>query len=120
MSEAKQHSFFQRLSLLMVGVVSVLAFAYAIIGNNGYLELRRREARNQELKLKAEELRRENKEILNEIRTQYVIGYVPSGIDAGRDFHKIQVSLNDNPNQDRRVAVTRVDYSTSTDGQAKP
>ena len=52
----------------MVGVVSVLAFAYAIIGNNGYLELRRREARNQELRLKAEELRRENKEILNEIK----------------------------------------------------
>ena len=68
MSEPKQYPFFQRLSLLMVGVVSVLAFAYAIMGNNGYLELRRREAKNQELRLKAEELRRENKEILNEIR----------------------------------------------------
>jgi cell division protein FtsB len=68
MSEPKQHPFFQRLSLLMVGVVSVLAFAYAIIGNNGYLELRRREAKNQELRLRAEELRLENKEILNEIR----------------------------------------------------
>lgn len=52
----------------MVAVVSLLAFAYAIIGNNGYLELRRREAKNQELRLKADELRRENKEILNEIR----------------------------------------------------
>ena len=52
----------------MVGVVSVLAFAYAIMGNNGYLELRRREAKNQELRLKAEELRQENKEILSEIR----------------------------------------------------
>ena len=52
----------------MVGVVSILAFAYAIMGNNGYLELRRREAKNQELRLKANELRRENKEILNEIR----------------------------------------------------
>lgn len=52
----------------MVGVVSVLALAYAIIGNNGYLELRRREAKNRELRAKAEELRQENKEILNEIR----------------------------------------------------
>jgi cell division protein FtsB len=52
----------------MVGVVSVLAFAYAIIGNNGYLELRRREAKNHELRLKADELRRENEAILNEIR----------------------------------------------------
>ena len=68
MSEPKQHSFFQKLSVLMVGVVSILAFAYAIMGNKGYLELRRREAKNQELRLKADELRRENKEILNEIR----------------------------------------------------
>ena len=68
MSQTKQHSFFQRLSLLMVGVVSVLAIAYAIIGNNGYLELRRREAKNRELRTKAEELRRENNEILKEIK----------------------------------------------------
>ncbi len=68
MSQTKQRSFFQRLSLLMVGVVGVLAFAYAIMGNNGYLELRRREAKNQELRLKAEELRQENKEILSEIK----------------------------------------------------
>lgn len=52
----------------MVGVVSVLALAYAIIGNNGYLELRRREAKNRELRAKADELRQENKEILNEIK----------------------------------------------------
>jgi cell division protein FtsB len=68
MSQSKQRSFFQRLSLLMVAVVSVLAFAYAIMGNNGYLELRRREAKNQELRLKADGLRQENKEIRSEIR----------------------------------------------------
>ena len=68
MSQLRQHSFFQRLSLLMVGVVSVLAFTYAIIGNNGYLELRRREAKNRDLRAKAQELLRENKEILSEIK----------------------------------------------------
>ena len=68
MSQPKQHSFFQRLTLLMVGAVSILALAYAIIGNNGYLELRRRESKNHELRTKADELRRENKEILGEIR----------------------------------------------------
>jgi cell division protein FtsB len=68
MSQSKQRSFFQRLSLLMVAVVSILAFAYAIMGNNGYLELRRREAKNQELRLKADGLRQENKEIRSEIR----------------------------------------------------
>jgi cell division protein FtsB len=68
MSQPKQRPFFQRLSLLMVAVVSVLAFAYAIMGNNGYLELRRREAKNQELRSKADELRQENKEIRSEIK----------------------------------------------------
>jgi cell division protein FtsB len=68
MSQLKQQSFFQKLSLLMAGVVSVLAIAYAFIGNNGYLELRRREAKSRELRARAEELRRENKEILDEIR----------------------------------------------------
>jgi cell division protein FtsB len=68
MSQPRQYSFFQKLSFLMVGVVSVLVLAYAIIGNNGYLELRRREAKNRELRAKAEELRRQNKEILSEIR----------------------------------------------------
>ena len=53
----------------MVGAVSVLAFTYAIIGNNGYLELRRREAKNGQLRVRAEELRRENKEILSEIKS---------------------------------------------------
>ncbi|MCI0623990.1 MAG: septum formation initiator family protein [Acidobacteria bacterium] len=52
----------------MVGTVSVLALVYAILGNNGCLELRRREERNRELSRKVEQLRRENKEILNEIR----------------------------------------------------
>ena len=66
-----------------------------------------------------EEIERIANQILNEIRTQYVIGYVPTGIDAGKDFHKIQVSLTGNPN-DKRVAVTRVDYSISTDAQTKP
>lgn len=63
------------------------------------------------------EIERISKEILDEIRTQYVIGYVPAGIDAGKDFHKIQVSLTDSPNHERHVAVTRVEYS---DAQSKP
>ena len=68
MSQAKERSFFQKLSFLMVGAVSILALTYAIIGNNGYLELRRREAKNEELKARAEELRRQNQEIINEIK----------------------------------------------------
>lgn len=68
MPQPKQHSFFHRLSLLMVGVVSLLALTYAIIGNKGYLELRRREGQNRDLRAKAEQLRGENKAMLSEIR----------------------------------------------------
>jgi Ca-activated chloride channel family protein len=50
-------------------------------------------------------------EIINDIRTQYVIGYVPSG-GSIKGFQKVEVSIADNPNQEKRVAVTRVGYST--------
>jgi Ca-activated chloride channel homolog len=47
-------------------------------------------------------------DIINDIRRQYVIGYVPSGGDSKKAFHKIQVSISDNPNQEKRLAVTHV------------
>ena len=37
---------------------------------------------------------------------------VPSGIDAGKDFHKVHVTITDNPNQDKRASITRVAYRT--------
>jgi Ca-activated chloride channel family protein len=52
-------------------------------------------------------------EIVNDIRTQYVIGYIPSGKDADDSFHKVQVSIANNPQQEKRLAITRVGYSTS-------
>ena len=60
----------------------------------------------------AEELERVSRQLMHEVRTQYVIGYVPAGIDANKDFHKIQVAITDNPNQDKRASITRVAYST--------
>lgn len=50
-------------------------------------------------------------EIVNDIRTQYVIGYVPSGKGGDNAFHKVQVSIANNPQQDKRIAITRVGYS---------
>jgi cell division protein FtsB len=52
----------------MVSVLSLLAFAYAIIGDKGYLELRRVDERNLELTRQTEQLRQENREILDEIK----------------------------------------------------
>ncbi len=50
-------------------------------------------------------------EIVNDVRTQYVIGYVPSGQNATNTFHKVQVTIADDPNREKRLAVTRVGYS---------
>lgn len=48
-------------------------------------------------------------EIVNDLRVQYVIGYVPS--DPKEGFHKLQVSIVDDANQEKRAAITRLGYS---------
>lgn len=50
-------------------------------------------------------------EIVNDLRTQYLIGYIPSGQKAGDGFHKVQVSIADDTNQQKRIAITRLGYS---------
>jgi Ca-activated chloride channel family protein len=56
------------------------------------------------------DVQRISNQIIKDIRTQYVIGYVPSGGDAGKSFHKVQVSITEGPNQEKRAAITRVGY----------
>jgi len=51
-------------------------------------------------------------EIINDIRTQYVIAYAPAGTDPTKTFHKVVVSLADDAQQQKRIAVTRLGYST--------
>ena len=55
------------------------------------------------------DLERISNEIINDIRTQYVIGYVPAA-ESSRDLHKVLVSINQEAGQDKRVAITRVGY----------
>jgi Ca-activated chloride channel homolog len=50
-------------------------------------------------------------EIINDIRTQYVIGYLPSNSATNAGFHKLQVSITNDPDQEKRIAVTRVGYA---------
>jgi Ca-activated chloride channel family protein len=50
-------------------------------------------------------------EIVNDLRVQYVIGYVPSDQKAAEGFHKLQVSIVDGANQEKRAAITRLGYS---------
>jgi len=49
-------------------------------------------------------------QIIKDIRTQYVIGYVPAGADAAKAFHKVEVTIAEGPNQEKRAAITRVGY----------
>jgi len=50
-------------------------------------------------------------EIISDIRTQYLIGYVPSGDGPKGSFHKVKVSIANNPENEKRIAITRVGYS---------
>lgn len=58
------------------------------------------------------DLERISGEIIDDIRKQYVIGYQSSGGDARKQFHKVQVSISENANQEKRVAITRVGYQS--------
>jgi Ca-activated chloride channel homolog len=55
------------------------------------------------------DLERISNDIVNDIRTQYVIGYVPSS-DSKTSFHKTVVSIAQGADKDKRVAITRVGY----------
>ena len=47
------------------------------------------------------------REISNELRTQYSIGYIPSNDRHDGTFRSIKVSVGDGPKQEKRIAITR-------------
>ncbi len=47
------------------------------------------------------------KDISNELRTQYSIGYIPSNDAKDGSFRNIKVVVEDGPNKQKRIAVTR-------------
>jgi Ca-activated chloride channel homolog len=49
-------------------------------------------------------------EITRDLRTQYLIGYVPAGGNQSKTFHKVQVTVADSQGRGKWVAVTRVGY----------
>lgn len=46
-------------------------------------------------------------DIANELRTQYSIGYLPSNDKKDGTFRTIKVTVNDGPNKEKRIAITR-------------
>ena len=59
-----------------------------------------------------EDIARISSEIIRDIRSQYVIGYIPSSGNPAKGFNKVLVSLSENPsdtqNREKRAAITRV------------
>lgn len=47
------------------------------------------------------------KDIASELRTQYSIGYIPSNEKKDGTFRNIKVVINDGPNNQKRIAITR-------------
>ncbi len=47
------------------------------------------------------------KEISNELRTQYSIGYIPSNDAHDGTYRNIKVAVEDGPNKERRIAISR-------------
>ena len=58
------------------------------------------------------DIERVSSEIIKDIRTQYVLGYIPSAGEPSKGAHKVLVSVGENPgdipNKEKRVAITRV------------
>jgi Ca-activated chloride channel family protein len=56
------------------------------------------------------ELRGIAEEITRDLRTQYLIGYIPASGKASNAYHKVQVTVAESHGKEKRAAVTRVGY----------
>jgi cell division protein FtsB len=69
MSNAAKKSFLKRLALVMLTVVALLLFAHGVLGKKGYVALRRMKQQNEDLSRKIEQLKKENTETMEEIKS---------------------------------------------------
>jgi Ca-activated chloride channel homolog len=58
----------------------------------------------------ASELRGIAEAITRDLRTQYLVGYIPTGGNPGKTFHQVQVTVAESQGKEKRAAVTRVGY----------
>jgi len=63
----QEMSFLKRLGLIMGCIILLLLLANGIVGKGGYLELRKIEDQNRQLKEKVEKFKQENRQLLREI-----------------------------------------------------
>lgn len=62
------------------------------------------------------------KEIASELRTQFSIGYIPSNDKRDGTYRNIKVVIDDGPNKQKRIPITRAGRTADIDAQspAKP
>ncbi|HEX8367097.1 MAG TPA: VWA domain-containing protein [Pyrinomonadaceae bacterium] len=61
------------------------------------------------------------RDIASELRTQYTISYYPTGEEADSRFRNIKVVVEDGPNKQKRIALTRTGRTAGgNDPNAKP
>lgn len=59
-------------------------------------------------------------EIAGEMRMQYSIGYIPSNDKQDGTYRNIKVVVDDGPNKQKRIAMTRAGRTAERDGSAPP
>ena len=60
------------------------------------------------------------REISSELRTQYSIGYIPSNDKKDNTYRTIKVQIDDGPNTQKRIAVTRAGRTAEAGGTTAP
>lgn len=60
------------------------------------------------------------KEIGSELRMQYSIGYIPSNDRKDGTFRNIKVVVNDGPNKQKRIPITKAGRVAENDGSGPP
>jgi Ca-activated chloride channel family protein len=66
------------------------------------------------------ELPRIAEEITKDMRTQYVVSYVPSAKAQPGEFRPVRVAVADAPNKEKRIAVTRAGYTSRGTAPSAP
>lgn len=59
-------------------------------------------------------------EITKDLRTQYVVSYVPTATPRAGEFRPVRVAVADAPNKEKRIAVTRAGYTSRGPTDATP
>lgn len=59
-------------------------------------------------------------EITKDLRTQYVISYVPTAKARAGEFRPVRVAVADAPGREKRIAVTRSGYTAKGEGAPQP